>query len=143
MPTDRLELVRLPLAELSAPRENPRTIAGCERAELRASLRRFGFVEPVIVRRGDGRVIAGRQRLAAAAAEGLSEAPAVLIDCDDGEADVLALALNKTGGTWDVPALARMLRRLVDAGADLSQSGFTAQEIRRLTGRCGWAPLSP
>lgn len=122
------------IASLRPPAENPRTIAACELAELRRSIRRFGVVEPVIARAGDLGLIAGRQRLAAAAAEGLAEVPAVLVECSDADARVLAIALNKTGGTWDVPALAEMIRDLSAAGVDLRATGFDRREIERLRG---------
>ena len=126
------EFRRIAISSLRPPAENPRTIAVCELAELRRSIRRFGVVEPVIARAGDLRLIAGRQRVTAAAREGLAEVPAILIDCGDADARVLAISLNKTGGTWDVPALAEMLSDLAAAGVDLRSTGFDKTEIARL-----------
>ena len=63
---------------------------------LAQSVARQGIVQPLIVRRRNGRyqIIAGRKRLAAAIAAGISDVPCVTYDVDDGEAAALAQADN-------------------------------------------------
>jgi hypothetical protein len=60
------------------------------------SIRRHGVLQPLLVRSRGGRhlVIAGRKRLAAAAAAGLSRVPCLIERVDDEQAPVLAAATN-------------------------------------------------
>jgi hypothetical protein len=60
------------------------------------SIRRHGVLQPLLVRSRGGRhiVIAGRKRLAAATAAGLSRVPCVIERVDDEQAPVLAAASN-------------------------------------------------
>ena len=60
------------------------------------SIRRHGVLQPLLVRSRAGRhlVIAGRKRLAAAAAAGLSRVPCLIERVDDEQAPVLAAATN-------------------------------------------------
>jgi ParB-like chromosome segregation protein Spo0J len=76
-----------------------------EMAKLMRSIQQFGMVEPLVVRRSDRLVVGGNQRLEAARALGLEQAPVVLVELSDAEAKALNLALNKIQGTWDLPRL--------------------------------------
>ena len=60
------------------------------------SIRRHGVLQPLLVRSRGGRhtVIAGRKRLAAATAAGLSRVPCVIERVDDDQAPILAAATN-------------------------------------------------
>jgi ParB-like chromosome segregation protein Spo0J len=60
------------------------------------SIRRHGVLQPLLVRSRGGRhlVIAGRKRLAAAAAAGLSRVPCLIERVDDDQASTLAAATN-------------------------------------------------
>jgi ParB-like chromosome segregation protein Spo0J len=137
-----LEVRSLPVGSLKPAGYNPRVISGREMAKLRQSLRRFGFVEPLVVRRADGLVLGGHQRLRAACEEGLAEVPCVLVDCSDAEAKLLNLALNKIGGSWDVPRLAELLAELSAADAELGLTGFEPDEVDRLLGRLAEEDIS-
>jgi ParB-like chromosome segregation protein Spo0J len=130
------EFVTLPAAEIRPADYNPRVISNREMGKLRESVRRFGVLEPLVVRRADRHLLAGHQRLRAALAEGLSAVPCVLVDCTDAEARVLNVALNKLGGSWDVPRLAGLLADLSrECGPDgLSLTGFEPDEVDRLLG---------
>ncbi len=123
---------------------NPRTMPPGEKAKLKASLRAFGFVQPVVARRSDGLLIGGHQRLDAWADilrdAGMSEAdildacvPAVLLDIDDADAMALNLALNKISGEWDTSKLAAVLDTLSAVAVPrLELTGFTLPEIASL-----------
>lgn len=58
---------------------NARTHSPEQINKLRASLREFGFVNPVIIDK-DFNIIAGHGRVEAAKAEGIKEVPCVLVD---------------------------------------------------------------
>lgn len=112
---------------------NPRRIADDELDALERSLRQFGFVQPVIVRREDATVIGGHQRLLAARRLGYSSVPVVWLDISTDQAHLLNLALNRISGDWDEALLARLLAELqAIPDVDLSLSGFADDEIRDL-----------
>jgi DNA modification methylase len=87
-------------------------------------------VQPVVVNRRTGQLVAGHQRLTAAQALGLTAIPVVHVDLPEEQAAALALALNKIGGEWDLPKLGELLeelRQLPDLDAGLS--GFDEKEV--------------
>ncbi len=64
--TNTLEITQLPIENLKPDPANPRRISDEELEALTRSIREFGMVQPVIVRRDDNVVIGGHQRLLAA-----------------------------------------------------------------------------
>src|SRR3954454_19662101 len=90
----------LPIEQLHPDPANPRRIADEELDALTRSMRTFGVVQPILVRRDDGTVIGGHQRLVAARRLGLTEVPIIRLDLDPEQARLLNLALNRIGGTW-------------------------------------------
>ncbi len=112
---------------------NPRRIGEEELDALERSLRQFGFVQPVLVRRHDGVVIGGHQRLVAARRLGLASVPVIYVDLTPERARLLGLALNKISGSWDDALLARLLADLqATPDLDLSLSGFGEDEVKEL-----------
>jgi len=111
---------------------NPRKIDEDELQRLRRSIRDFGLIDPVIVRRSDAMVIGGHQRLVAAQAEGITEAPVVFVEFDDTKAAALNVALNKIGGDWDWPKLADLFQELDVGDFDVTMTGFDEREIEGL-----------
>jgi len=97
------------------------------------SIRRFGFVSPVLID-SEGRVLAGMARIAAAKSVGLSEVPAVLVDhLSPEERRAFVLADNRLAelGSWNKEALKLELDELasLDLDFDLEPTGFTLPEI--------------
>jgi len=128
-----LEVVYLPLHELRPFPGNPRLMSESEMAKLMRSIQQFGMVEPLVVRGSDRLVVGGNQRLEAARALGLEQAPAVLIELSDAEAKTLNLALNKIQGEWDLPKLGQLLEELRDlSDLDETLSGFDETEMESL-----------
>lgn len=130
------ELVKI--GDVNPAKYNPRTMPALEMRKLESSLLRFGFVEPLVIRRSDMLLIGGHQRLEAfrrilrkkKQEPSVIEVPAILLDgVSDDEAKVLNLALNKIHGTWDFDALASVLRSIDLTGIDIELSGFTLPEI--------------
>ena len=122
---------------------NPRVISDLDLANLRSSLREFGFVQPIVARKSDRLIIGGHQRLQAARQEGWREVPVLWWEGDDRQARTLALALNKIQGDWDESKLATVLGELAEVdslteallGFDTSWTdlaGFDPKEVLRL-----------
>jgi ParB-like chromosome segregation protein Spo0J len=110
---------------------NPRKISDAELEALTRSLREWGFVQPVLVRREDNVVIGGHQRLLAARKLGMKTVPVIFVDLSQEQARLLNIALNKISGEWDEELLARMLADLQPA-ADLTLTGFDEDELDKL-----------
>ena len=131
-----LRVESLPIADLHPDPGNPRRIEEAELAALTRSIETFGFVDPVLARRADRRVIAGHQRIIAAGRAGLTTAPVILLDVTAEDARLLNVALNQIGGEWDADLLARLLIDLrATADRDLTLSGFAEADLGELLAR--------
>ena len=130
--TSRFEQV--PIDHLVPYARNARTHSKEQILQLRASLREFGFVNPVIVDM-DLNIIAGHGRVAAAKAEGLNEVPCVFAEhLTDAQKRAYILADNRLAlsAGWDEELLALEFGELKDLGFDLELTGFDAKEIEKL-----------
>ena len=113
---------------------NSRTHSKEQILQLRASLREFGFINPIIVDK-DLNIIAGHGRVLAAKAEGVTEVPCVFVEhltAAQKRAYILAdnkLALN---AGWDEELLTLEFGELKDLGFDLELTGFGPDEIDKL-----------
>jgi ParB-like chromosome segregation protein Spo0J len=131
MDKDTLRVEWVPLDRLfgnpANPRHNDQAVE-----PVAASLRRFGWRQPIVARPG-GEVIAGNTRLKAAAKLGMTTVPVVWFDGSDVEATAYAIADNRTAefAEWDEPALGRLLEELRAEDA-LDGVGFEAEEIDEL-----------
>ena len=102
----------VPIERLYCSPSNPRhNAAGV--APVAASLRRFGWRQPIVAK-PSGEVLAGNTRLLAAQELGHEQVPVAWFEGTDLEATAYAIADNKTHefAEWDTPALARLLEEL-------------------------------
>jgi ParB family chromosome partitioning protein len=85
----------IPIEEIEPNPDQPRQALG-DLAELTASIREKGILEPLLVRRVGGRfeIIAGERRYRAAIEAGLEEVPCVIRESSDAEMMELALVEN-------------------------------------------------
>jgi DNA modification methylase len=132
-PTANLTIRRVPLATLAPDPANPRSHDERGLDAIRASLARFGQVDPLVVQKSTCRVIGGHGRLAAMKALGWTECDVVELEIDDLQATALGIALNRTGdlSAFDLPALGKLLESLQEAGA-LDGVGFSDKEVNTL-----------
>jgi DNA modification methylase len=132
-PLPSLSVEEVPIDLLRPDPANPRWIGQEELDSLERSIRRFGFVQPILARRQDSTVIGGHQRLVAARRLGLATVPVTYLDLSTEQARLLNLALNRISGSWDEQLLARLLADLQSSPElDLSLSGFGEDEVRDL-----------
>lgn len=104
---------------------NPRKISEKGRADLTASVDRFGRVEPLVANT-DGTLIGGHQRLAVYAEKGIEEVEVMVPSrrLTKAEEKELNLRLNKNVGEWDWAKLGAL-------GEDLLvEVGFDEGELR-------------
>lgn len=126
-----------PLVEMWEPSRcipyarNARVIPESAVGKVAASIKEFGFKQPIVVD-AEGVIIAGHTRLLAAERLGLAEVPVLVAD-DLTPAQVKAyrLADNRTGqeATWDMELLGIELEDLAGLDIDLSLTGFDPEEL--------------
>jgi ParB family transcriptional regulator, chromosome partitioning protein len=122
----------VPISALDANPFQPRSAMDPERlAELTASVRESGIVQPILVRRRGERyqIIAGERRFRAAQATGLATVPVMVRDVDDEHLLELALVENIQREELNPIEEAQAFHRLQD------EFGLTQEEIARRVGR--------
>ena len=113
---------------------NSRTHSDEQVAQVAASIREFGWTNPILVD-GDGVVIAGHARLLAARKLGMEEVPViVLAHLTPAQKRALVIADNKLAlnAGWDEEMLRSEVAALQEDGFDLDLVGFSDEELRVL-----------
>lgn len=101
---------------------------------IRASLREFGFVRPLLIDAA-GNLIASHGTLEAAVAEGMETVPCVLAEgLTESQRKAYILADNKLSelSSWDEELVGLELREMGDLGMDLGLLGFSQKELKAL-----------
>lgn len=115
---------------------NARTHSKEQINKLRASIREFGFINPVIIDR-DYNVIAGHGRIMASKEEGIDKAPCVFVDyLTDAQKKAYILADNRMAldADWDEELLKVEIESLQGADFDLNLTGFDEAELMDIFG---------
>lgn len=110
---------------------NSRTHSEAQVAKIAASIKEFGFLNPVIIDGKNG-IIAGHGRVMAAQKIGITEVPAVEAShLTDAQRRAYIIADNRLAldAGWDDEMLRVEFAELADAGFDLDLTGFGADEI--------------
>ena len=110
------QLLLMPIDQLIPYANNARRHSAKQIAQLRASLRQFGFVTPVLID-FENNIIAGHGRVEAARAEGMAEVPCVLVSSlTEAQRKAYILADNRLSetGEWD-PELLKIVLEGLDA----------------------------
>lgn len=113
---------------------NARTHSPEQINKLRASLREFGFINPVIIDREFG-IIAGHGRVMAAREESIAEVPCVFVDhLTEAQKKAYILADNRMAmdAGWDEELLRVEIEALQGADFDVGLTGFDDKEIADL-----------
>ena len=128
------EMERVPVDRLIPYINNARTHSPEQIKKLRASLREFGFVNPVIIDR-DYNVIAGHGRIMAAKEEGIAEVPCVYADhLTEAQKKAYILADNRMAldAGWDEEMLRVEIDALREMEFDPMLAGFDEKELAAL-----------
>lgn len=113
---------------------NSRTHSDEQVAQIAASIKEFGFLNPIIVD-GENGIIAGHGRLLAAQKLGIDEVPVVeAAHLTEAQKRAYIIADNKLAlnAGWDNEMLALELGELGELGFDLGLTGFDEDEIAAL-----------
>lgn len=125
---------RLPVDTLVPYARNSRTHSPEQVAQVAASIREFGFTNPVLID-AEGGIIAGHGRVMAARSIGLEEVPCIrLSHLSEAQRRAYVIADNKLAlnAGWDEDLLALELKELGEMDFDMRLTGFAGDEIDEL-----------
>ena len=128
------EMQLVPVSKLVPYINNARTHSPEQITKLRASLREFGFINPVIIDR-DFNVIAGHGRILAAKEENIAEVPCVFADhLTEAQKKAYIIADNRMAldAGWDEELLRVEIESLQAEAFDLALTGFDEKELSKL-----------
>lgn len=132
--SDRLQIELVPVESLIPYARNARTHSDTQIAQLAASIKEFGFNNPILVD-GEKGIIAGHGRLEAARKLGLSQVPVIeLKHLNENQKRAFIIADNKLAlnAGWNDELLALELACLKDENFDLDVIGFDQKELNQL-----------
>lgn len=123
-----MEVVMRKISELKPAEYNPRQVTEEQAAQIEASLREFGAVDPAIINmhsKRKNRIVGGHQRLRIASERlGWEEYPCVEVKLTKAKERELNVRLNKNVGEWDWDKLANEFDL-----PELTDWGFSEKEL--------------
>ena len=123
-----------PVADLIPYARNSRTHNEEQISQIMASIKEFGFTNPILIG-GDNVIIAGHGRLLAAQRLGLTEVPVICLpDLTETQRKALVIADNKIAlnAGWDEEMLALEMKELEESDFNLDILGFSEDELKEL-----------
>jgi site-specific DNA-methyltransferase (adenine-specific) len=126
-----VQIEQLKTEDLLSYARNSRTHSEAQVDQIAASIKEFGFTNPVLID-AEGQIIAGHGRVMAARKLKLSEVPCIrLAHLTDTQKKAYVIADNKLAlnAGWDDELLALEIEDLKEENFDLSLLGFTQDEL--------------
>jgi len=137
-PNIDIQIERWPIERLIPRANNPRTHSREQVARIAASIREFGFTNPILVGADDD-IIAGHARLLAAEKLAMKEVPIIVLrHLSPAQRRALVIADNQlaiSGAAWDEEMLRIELAILHEEDYNLDLVGFDDVELQRLLER--------
>lgn len=129
---DKLKIVYKNIEDLIPYARNSRTHSDAQVAQIAASIKEFGWRNPVLID-GENGIIAGHGRVLAARKLGLTEVPTIDgSDMTETQKRAFIIADNKIAlnASWDDELLMLEIKDLQDLGADISLLAFDEDELK-------------
>ena len=129
-----MKITQKKVTELIPYVKNSRTHSDEQIAQIAASIKEFGWTNPILVDGSNG-IIAGHGRLMAARKLGYKEVPTIeLADLTETQKKAYIIADNRLAlnAGWDNEMLKIEFDELADLGFDMELTGFTLDEIEAL-----------
>src|ERR1700682_6473934 len=130
-----IQVERWPISRLIPRITNPRTHTPEQVAQIAASIREWGWTNPILVG-ADNRVLAGHARALAARQLGMTEVPVIVLDhLSEAQCRALVIADNQlaiSGAGWDEETLRIELAALNEEDFDVNLVGFDPHELDEL-----------
>lgn len=139
-----MQIEQIGIATLIPFAKNSRTHSDAQVAQIAASIREFGFTNPVLIDEANG-IIAGHGRVMAARKLKLTEVPCIrLAHLSDAQKRAYVIADNKLAlnAGWDEAMLKLELADLKALDFDLDLTGFDTDEIDALLAEKGTEGLT-
>ncbi len=139
-----MQIEQIGIATLIPFAKNSRTHSDAQVAQIAASIREFGFTNPVLIDEANG-IIAGHGRVMAARKLKLTEVPCIrLSHLSDAQKRAYVIADNKLAlnAGWDEAMLKLELADLKALDFDLDLTGFDTDEIDALLAEKGTEGLT-
>jgi DNA modification methylase len=130
MTQEKLNIEYLPIKDLKPYKRNARKHTDSDVATIVASIKEFGFADPIGVWGKDNMIVEGHGRLMAAKKLGMDSVPVIRLDhLTDEQRRAYALAHNKTAemSEWDVDFLGAELDDILNI--DMSDFGFNLDNL--------------
>jgi len=140
-----MKIEQLAIDRLIPYARNSRTHSEEQVAQVAASIREFGFTNPVLID-AEGGIIAGHGRVMAARKLGLADVPCIrLAHLTEAQKRAYVIADNKLAlnAGWNEEMLALEFKELGDIGFDLELIGFNSAEIDALLGKAHGGEETP
>ena len=120
MKKEKIKIEHVPIGLLKTVDYNPRLLSEKQEADLTESIKKYGFIDPVIVNEYKGRknfLIGGHMRIHVARKLSIKEVPVVYVSLTKKKEIELNLRLNKNTGSWDFNLLKEInIDLLLDVG---------------------------
>ena len=126
-----MKVTQVKTADLIPYVNNARVHSEHQVAQIAASIKEFGWTNPVLID-GDNGLIAGHGRLAAAQKLGMEKIPAIqMAGLTESQKKALILADNKIAlnATWDYELLKLEFEQLEEMDVDIELTGFDESEL--------------
>lgn len=139
-----IQIERVSIATLIPYVRNSRTHSDAQVAQIAASIREFGFTNPVLLDEANG-IIAGHGRVLAARKLGMQDVPAIrLAHLTEAQKRAYVIADNKLAlnAGWDEELLRLELKDLQDLNFDVALTGFSTEELDALMAPTGTEGLT-
>jgi ParB-like chromosome segregation protein Spo0J len=96
-----MNIQKVKISELKPAPYNPRKSNEKQEANLKASLEKFGVVEPIIFNKQTGFIVGGHFRVRELKKLGIKEVDCVIVDLSPEDEKELNIRLNANTGEWD------------------------------------------
>ena len=136
----KLAITYSPVAALSANSRNARTHSKRQIRQIAASIRTFGFNNPIIIDK-NAKIVAGHGRWEAAKLAGMDSVPTILLEnLTEDQIRAYIVADNRLAelAGWDNSILAIELQHLINLDDfDVTVTGFEVPEVDMILGEAG------
>jgi hypothetical protein len=150
---EKLKFIYRNIDELISPDYNPRKASAKEEEDIKTSIRKYGFIDPVIVNVHPDRkniMVGGNRRVKVYKEMGGTEVPTVEVSIGDIEREKeLNLRLNKNTGSWDESKYVGNFTKEMMLSVGFKESELSMylsefeQKIRSITNADAAYPLIP
>lgn len=122
-----MDIKQVDINTLNPATYNPRKLTDEQYDNIKNSLLKYGFVNPIVVNNNDKRkniIVGGHQRLKVAQDLNYDKVPVVYVDLTEQQEKELNIRLNKNTGEWDLESLSDYFTK-----NELADWGFDNEEL--------------